>query len=239
MTTPARCLDCQSLLGPGQRFCAQCGQRTHTGRLTLHEIGHDLLHAFVHVDRGVLPLLRGLLTRPGHVARDYVRGARRRYYGPFAFLVVAVALSAFLAALSGYQVITSTAAQNPVVLFLQSHPNLLFLAQVPLLAAWSRLLFLRGGDNYAEHLVLAAYTVGMRAVVFSVVSVPVWAVFQPVAQLRLLAEVSSVAWMLYFAWATMQFRADNRLWGFAGGLAAALAMKYAGTALIQALVALT
>lgn len=239
MTTPGKCLDCQSALAAGQRFCAQCGQRTHTGRLTLHEIGHDLLHAFVHVDRGVLPLLRGLLLRPGHVAREYVRGARRRYFGPFAFLVVAVALSAFLAALSGYPVITSSAAQNPAVLFLQSHPNLLFLAQVPLLAAWSRLVFLRGADNYAEHLVLAAYTVGMRAVVFSLVNVPVWLVFRPVAQAALLVQVYTVAWMLYFAWATMQFRTGNRFWSFTGGLAAAVAMKYAGTALITLSVALT
>lgn len=205
----------------------------------MHEIGHDLMHAFVHVDRGVLPLLRGLVLRPGHVAREYVRGARRRYFGPFAFLVVTVALSAFLSAVSGYQVITSSAAQNPVVLFLQSHPNLLFLAQVPLLAAWSRLFFLRGGDNYAEHLVLAAYTVGMRAVVFSLVNVPVWVIFRPVAQAALLVQVYTVAWILYFAWATMQFRQGNRFWGFTGGLAAALAMKYAGTALINVFVALT
>jgi Protein of unknown function (DUF3667) len=239
MTTAARCLDCQSALGPDQRFCAQCGQRASTGRLTIHEIGHDLMHAFVHVDRGVLPLLRGLLTRPGHVAREYVRGARRRYFGPFAFLVVAVALSAFLAAVSGYPVITSSAAQNPVVAFLQSHPNLLFLAQVPLLAAWSRLFLLRAGDNYAEHLVLAAYTVGMRAVVFALVNVPVWVIFRPVAQAALLVQVYTVAWILYFAWATMQFRQGNRFWGFAGGLAAALAMKYAGTALINGFVALT
>jgi hypothetical protein len=50
-----------------------------TERLTLHEIGHDLLHAFMHVDRSALSLVRMLLSRPGTVALNYVQGKRKSF----------------------------------------------------------------------------------------------------------------------------------------------------------------
>ncbi len=45
-----------------------------------------LLHAFVNVERGPLVFAWALLTRPGGIARGYIGGRRRRYYGPFALL---------------------------------------------------------------------------------------------------------------------------------------------------------
>ena len=55
-------------------YCGSCGQKQVSPRLTLREIGHDLLHAAFHVDRSVLSLIRMLLVRPGIVALDYVQG---------------------------------------------------------------------------------------------------------------------------------------------------------------------
>ena len=39
------------------------------------EIAHDLIHAFVHVDRSVLSLIRQLLVLPGAVARNFIKRA--------------------------------------------------------------------------------------------------------------------------------------------------------------------
>jgi Protein of unknown function (DUF3667) len=116
------------------RFCPDCGQVASTPRLTLHEIGHETLHALWHVDRSALSLIRALAVRPGRVALEYVSGRRKRYYGPFAFLLVTVAVAAAAIALTNFPAVTSD-VPNGVANFLQHHVNLIFLLQVPLLAA--------------------------------------------------------------------------------------------------------
>jgi hypothetical protein len=78
----ARCANCEAALQPGLSYCAACGQATHLDRLTLHEIGHEAMHALVHVDRSVLALLRDLVIRPGVVALDCVQGKRRPHWLP-------------------------------------------------------------------------------------------------------------------------------------------------------------
>ena len=41
--------------------------------------------------------------RPGHVAREYVEGKRKKYFGPFAFLVITVGLASLVVALTGVE----------------------------------------------------------------------------------------------------------------------------------------
>jgi hypothetical protein len=59
----------------------------------MREISLDFLHALAHMDHSVFSLVRVLFIRPGYVAREYVDGKRKRYFGPFAFLVIVVGLS--------------------------------------------------------------------------------------------------------------------------------------------------
>ncbi|HEY6619994.1 MAG TPA: DUF3667 domain-containing protein [Steroidobacteraceae bacterium] len=132
---------------PGQNYCANCGQKAPTPRLTLHEIGAEFVHALAHVDRSALSLIWQLLIRPGVVARDYVAGKRKRYFGPFAFLVVTVAFTSAVIAISGFQAVT-TDAPNGLASFLPNHINLLLFVEVPLLAAACRLVGIREPYNY-------------------------------------------------------------------------------------------
>lgn len=90
---PNKCRNCYADLTLGRAYPATCGQKIVSTRLTLHEVAEDLLHAFVHADRSILSLVRLLLVRPGTVALDYVHGKRNRYFGPFAFLGVIVAVA--------------------------------------------------------------------------------------------------------------------------------------------------
>jgi hypothetical protein len=185
----AACKNCDRPLIAGWQYCADCGQQTATHRLTLHEIGHDTLHALLHVDRSALSLVRALALRPGRVALDYVAGRRKRYYGPFPFLIVSVAIASAAIALTDFPVITAE-TPNAVASFLQHHVNLLYFASVPIIAASLRGLTPRGPFNYAEYLVLAAYDGGMRCLFFTVVMVGGWYVLRP---------SPTVAKELYFA----------------------------------------
>lgn len=217
------------------RFCPQCGQKAATRRLSLREIGHEIWHALTHTDHSVLGLIKALLLRPGGVARDHVRGARKRYFNPFTFMVVSIGLSAVFITLTG--VGGFEGQRGAVATQLQRNLNWVILAQVPLLALWSRLLFLRSGLNFAEHLVLAAYTSGLRSLYFVAVIIPT-ALLQSALQVRWAywqqIIFHLVVWMLYYAWASSQFMDEPQRRGrnaARGALVAVLAQASA-TALI-------
>src|SRR4051812_23988725 len=153
-TQHLRCCNCSESLPPVQKFCGACGQKAAIGRLTLSDIAHDLLHAFIHVDTSIVALVRALITRPGYVARDFVEGKRKRHFGPFAFLVIAVGIATSLTLLLDIRWL-QIIGQNELAAFLQKHINLLFLVQTPLLALYCKFLFKGARLFYAEHLILA------------------------------------------------------------------------------------
>src|SRR2546425_4919505 len=222
MDTPGKCRNCDADLTVGQAYCANCGQKIVSTRLTLHEIGHDLVHAFVHADRSILALVRMLLVRPGTVALDYVQGKRKRHFGPFAFLAVTVGIASAAIVLTGFHAVSSN-NPNAVADFLQKHINLVFLAEVPLLTAFSRLLDLHGVFTFAEHLVLATYTVSMRVLFATIVLIPVWYIFSPggVAASYLYYAYLSI-WPIYFGFATSQFLQRQHVLSWCKGILAAI-----------------
>jgi hypothetical protein len=234
--TAGHCLNCGAQLVGGKSYCPECGQKSAPPRLSLHEIGHELLHAFIHVDRSALSLVRQLLFRPGGVALDYVSGRRRRYFGPFAFLVVVVALASAGIAFSGFQTVTSSVPPQFGKL-LQQHVNLLFFLQVPLLAAWCRGLWHGGRFNYAEYLVLCAYASGMHVLLYALVIVPGWYLFAPDARTsQHLFYALLPIWPLYFALGCYQFIPGRRRLSIFKGIAAVL-LTQATTILIGSVIA--
>jgi hypothetical protein len=228
-TAPPLCMNCNAAIGQGQIYCPTCGQRVHSPRLTLQEISKEFVHAVAHVDRSALSLILLLLVRPGTVALEYVSGKRKRYFGPFAFLVVSVAFTSAVIAISGFQAV-ATDDPNKVADFLQRHINLLFFAQVPVLSLSCRLIAFRERFNYAEYLVLASYTAAMHILYYAVVFVPVWYVLHSHTDLMVrLFYFNLPIGPLYFAYAMYQFLPGRRLSSAVKGLLASLmaqAMTY-------------
>jgi Protein of unknown function (DUF3667) len=218
------CLDCGVVLLAGQKYCPRCGQRTDLARLTLRDIGREVVHAVVHTDRSAYALLRALCARPGYVAREYVRGRRRRHFGPFATLVVLIGISTLLTEFIGFQSITSDAPLNGLLNFLQRHVNLIVFAQLPLLSLACLGLFRADRFTYAEHTVLAAYAFCLRVILFIFIVLPIWYFFRPSAPF--LGYLAGAIWSAYFGFAASQFYSGNRLIsGLKGALAAALTLE--------------
>jgi hypothetical protein len=162
-----------------------------------------------------------LIVRPGTVARDYVQGKRKRYFGPFAFLFVVVAAASAAVALTGFRAV-STDNPNAVADFMQSHVNVVLFAEVPLLAAFLRLLDARGGFNFAEHLVLAAYASSMRILFATLIVIPAWYLFRPSNPTASnLYGAYLPFWSLYFGFAASQFLQGRRLFSWCKGILAA------------------
>jgi Protein of unknown function (DUF3667) len=217
-----QCRNCHTNLTFGQAYCSACGQKRISGRLTLHEIARDLIHAVFHVDRSAISLVRVLLVSPGTVALDYVQGHRKRYFGPFGFLLIVVAAASAAFAVTGFRVVPTNDA-NMVADFLQSHINLVMFAEVPLLAGFSRLLYRRAGFNFAEHLVLAAYTSGLRMLFATVFLIPAWYLFRPTNTTGVYLYVGFLTvWSMYFGFAASQFFPGRRVLSWCKGILTAL-----------------
>jgi Protein of unknown function (DUF3667) len=216
------CSNCEAALTSTAAYCASCGQKACLPRLTVREIGHELMHALVHVDRSAVSLLRVLLLKPGIVAADYIAGRRKRYYGPFGFLVITVALASAVIAILGYSVIVvstdspvPTDAPKSIEDFLQRHANLIFCLQVPVLAGVCRIVALRDAKryNYAEYLVIVSYTSGMHILFLAAVVVPGWYLLRSQPALALNMYYASLpVWPLYFGFAFSQFLSGPRWW---------------------------
>jgi len=212
------CLNCESKIVPTARFCAHCGQRTDTARLSFADMRRELMHSFVNVERGPVHFAWELLTRPGAMARDYVEGRRRRHYGPFATLVVLVGLTALALNLSGLQVLAQEGASGAPAAYLQQHFNLVLLIQLPLLGGLCALLFNDAQLTLPEHMVLVAYTLSVRAVALAIAT-PV-ALLNPTPTFWETSMFWGV-WYLYFGWAASQFYPGGRWYAWLRGVIAA------------------
>ena len=198
------CLNCGTETGPLYKYCPQCGQKTDTHKLSLAHIWHDLLHAVTHADKSIFSLVWQLIARPGTVAAEYVDGKRARYFNPFAFLVLVVGISSVVLISTGFVSFSNTAAPgNPVSAFLNKHVNLVIFLNVPILAFFCKLFFGSRQRNFAENLVLAAYTSGERSVFFSLLVAPLWMLIH--AHYYLFVVLYVFVWHLFFALACRQF----------------------------------
>jgi hypothetical protein len=206
-----QCRNCDSALAQEQRFCGHCGQRTGRDRLTMHDIARDFLHALTHADHSIFGLVKALAWRPGHVAREYIEGKRKKHFGPLAFLLITVGLASFMVILAGANFFTPV-PDNAIANFLQQHINLIIFLQVPLLAGVCALFFWTSRLNYAEHLVLVAYTSGFRLLFLALICVPIFyfADLTPIS--RTTAPVYLALWLIYFAVAAVQFYRGRVFW---------------------------
>jgi hypothetical protein len=224
--SPNICLNCDSPLPDTPRFCGACGQRSDTSRLTMGDIGHDMLHALTHADHSVFALVGALVTRPGGVAREYIQGRRKRHFGPWAFLVITVGLASLVIHLVDVQWFKPFGHGRAGDL-LQQHINLVILLQMPLLAAACALWFRRERLNYAEHLVLAAYTSGFRALFLALVETPLLALMGAGTARPAMSILYVALWCAYFAFAAVQFYGGARFASASKAIAAAVVSQIA------------
>jgi ribosomal protein L40E len=228
------CRNCSANVPPEAKFCAACGQRASIGmRLTMREIAHDIMHALTHADHSIFALVRGLVTRPGRVAREYIAGQRKRHFGPWAFLLISVALASAVILLTGVHWFRPY-GDSPAADVLQRHVNLAILLQMPILAAACALLFPRDRLNYAEHLVLAAYTSGFHALYLAAIETPLLALTRADTADPKVAAAYFGVWAAYFAFAASQFYGGNRWWTAGKAVLAVIVNQVLTVALLMA-----
>ena len=177
------CKNCENLITGN--FCEHCGQKAAIHRITLPHVSHDFIHALTHADKGILLLVKKLVTKPGIVAREYLEGKRKTYFNPLSFLVITSAIHAWISHKTGY---FDAAGAQPrrgngrmpevwVEAFRISNENgkiLTLILIVPLLAFLSWIFFKRSKYLFAETFVLNSFIVGESHVVRTLFFIPLF-----------------------------------------------------------------
>lgn len=183
------------------KFCPNCSQKADTHRLTVKHFAHEFFHAFTHTDKGILFLMKELITRPGQAIREYNEGKRKKYFNPITFLLIASALQLFATKkthmfehyATSMEAMTVQMAPNketgerikksvkeqtekPLTFTLEYSKLLTFLF-IPVLGFFTWLLFKKSGVNYAENLVLNVMISAELSILFLVLCVVPFLIF--------------------------------------------------------------
>ena len=81
------CLNCNTVLVPGARFCSQCGQDTANHPPSLFEFVHEFVSHYIAVEGTLWKSLWGLMARPGFLTQEYLAGRKQRYVLPLRLLL--------------------------------------------------------------------------------------------------------------------------------------------------------
>jgi len=191
------CANCDHLLKPDQNFCENCGQQAAIHRISFGHVIHEGVHFLTHADKGIFYLLKQLAVRPGHVAREYIGGKRKKYMPPVNFFLIMVGL--FVLATSTFKTferpgnfaeVKKMLAKEPnevirerrlvkinraeqTTKFMGKNSNLVsLLIATPFVTLIFFLFNIRRKYNYTEHLVANFYFAGFSALFFVLLVAP-------------------------------------------------------------------
>lgn len=203
MSEGERCTHCDApLTGP---YCATCGQRVRSQRLSAPRIVREGVAEFLDLDHGILRTAIELLRAPERVVCGYWRGHTRPWVHPAKFFLLTFALAQFVAWTTGALADVArgwvdgmgpagAAALEPLVGFLADYFVVLVGAGLVIPTAAATLLSRR---TLAEQTVFSFYVFGELALLGAAILTGRW--FLPAVVVDGLAVVVAPT---YLAWAT-------------------------------------
>lgn len=224
------------------KYCPVCGQKTSVGRISIKLVLHDFFHVFTHVDSGILFLIKEQFIRPGNIVKEYLEGKRKKYFSPFQYLLIGVAISTFFTVnfdlgADFFGKFTFSGDDTGVILqnfvhYVYKFFNIIIFVTVPLLALYSKIFFPKAGFNYAEHLTLNTFVLAQRQVLFIIV-VPFLYFYKSVSPE--IMRVLNLVWAVFFIWTYLQFfRQKYKLWVFIKSLSVFFLFLVTNAALVGA-----
>ncbi len=205
------CKNCETIFEGN--FCNNCGQKSDTHRLTIKHYLHEALHTFTHLDRGIIYLIKELFFNPGEVIRDYIAGARKKYFNPIQFLILGIGISTFLAIT--FQLFGPT--QGGIVpgqsegvadylrqfnAFIYKFYNIMLFFSVPFSALFTYLFFRSSKYNFAENLAMNTFLSGERSVIY-ILFTPFFYFFR--THYFIVTGMYFLCFSAYFIWGYIQF----------------------------------
>jgi len=203
------CLNCHQKNDESYQFCPACGQKASIHRINTSFLFHEVIHAFTHADTGIFYLVKELALRPGEVVKEYVAGERKKYYNPFNFFLITVAISAFLSAYF-HLFDTNLKSNNPVSAIITKRVNWILVASVPMQAFFTWLFFRKKKYNFAENIIFQCFLGGFRFIFFVLIFTTFVSLFRE--YYNIILYIYFGIYILYVIWAARQFYEENLWW---------------------------
>lgn len=200
------CHNCDYKYSEAYKFCPNCGQKSDTHRINTHFLMHEVIHAFTHADAGIFYLIKELALRPGIVIKEYIAGQRKKYYNPFNFFLITVAISAFLSSYFHLFDI-DLKSPNPISQMTAKRVNLIFVASVPIQAFFTWVFFRKKKYNFAENIVYHCFLGGFRFIFFLLIFTVFINLFR--SQYYVVLYSYLFLFLIYAIWAAKQFFEEN------------------------------
>lgn len=167
-------------------------------------------------------LAKQLMTRPGHIAREYVEGRRKTYFNPLTYLILTSAIFYYVGTTTGYLDSLSggggaTNRRMPELMaetFELSQTSgkwLTILLIAPLCAALTSVFFIGKKFNYAEHFILHAFILGQAGLLRLVILIPIYYI-APERQMLMHWLVYEPIFIAYLAISYHQFYKQHIAW---------------------------
>ena len=202
-------------------YCSHCGQKTIEQRISFHYISHEVLHFFTHFEKGFLFTSWSMLTKPGKVVTDFVKGKRKIYQQPVSFFLIWITMYLLL-----LYIVEKIFGENVVIdykeyfgprsttKFAVSHLSIVLLVVIPFQALYFYLLVAWKKYNYFESFVVAMYFLG-TVILLQCVFVILAIIIHPLRGASIALIYSDPLKILYLAWAVTDtiklFRVKNKI----------------------------
>lgn len=168
--TSRHCANCNNVVK--ENFCSKCGQSIKISRINQSHLIEELQFGFLHINKGMIYTIKELFLRPGYTIKSYLTGKRVQYFKPFTFLLIWGSIySLVLHFFNVYpdseinQQNNSIFDTNFIYSWYYSHYSLIQLLIIPFYALSSYILYRKSNYNYIEHLVIYAYTDGIKVII--------------------------------------------------------------------------
>ncbi|MBO6572390.1 MAG: DUF3667 domain-containing protein [Balneola sp.] len=154
-------------------FCPNCGQRSNSGRIVFRESVRDVLEHYFDFDAPLIRTVKGLITNPGKLIREYIAGRRKSYSHPFRYFIFVLAIYLILKSFLDFDPIqmvsdlrgveqvpspdtTIAKASN----YFSNHINAFLLIFALTIALFSKLFNFRSKVYFVEYLTLGFFVIG-------------------------------------------------------------------------------
>ena len=247
------CLNCGTELMDRQSFCPSCGQKTDTPRIIFLYLAKEFLLVFVKTDKGLFNLIKRLAVNPGQVATDYTEGRRKRYFNPFGFLVICIAVSfpiynfvkpaqdlpqpefenlQRIPAELQLMALNAKERAQAVQHFFNKNINLISVFVAPYFAFMLWLFFRRRKRNIAEITLAYLLFIGFGNIISAVIFYPLMAIFKDPVSFSILLWISMFVQIGYDAWGMKTFFQYKTAGGFIKVLLALLLIGFIGLVIL-------
>lgn len=149
------CLNCGHSIS--DEFCAHCGQKADTARITPHSlIKNDILGSVWHVEAKFFHTLKNLLFRPGITAMNYISGKRIRYNNFISLLLILFGFNVlsyhYYEKFAPQEILTDDVIYMKN--FFSKYSKVILFVIIPILGMNGYFLFKKMKLNIAEHFII-------------------------------------------------------------------------------------